>query len=262
MPKNYFQILSVPTQCQTPFLLPNTEEEFKQCATCKEFKKANLQFFYKRKESRDGFKSSCKLCLISKSKKSFIKNSAKVKERAKIYRSENKEKIAEAQKKWRLENKDWIENYNESHQKEACKRQKKYRDNLSLDKKAELKKENAIRSAKWRKENPSYMVEYLKKYRETNQEKVSAFQRNYKARKKEAHGSHTGEDVIYIMEKQNHLCFWCGIKLVKIHVDHYIPLFRGGSNDKTNLVASCPKCNQSKGSKMPSEFILYQQLKQ
>lgn len=85
--------------------------------------------------------------------------------------------------------------------KKPAKDKKKYRDNLSLDRKTTIKKENAIRSAKWRKENPLYMVEYLKKYRETNQEKVSAFQRNYKARRKEAHGSHTGEDVICIIKK-------------------------------------------------------------
>jgi hypothetical protein len=35
------------------------------------------------------------------------------------------------------------------------------------------------------------------------------------------------------------------------HVDHIIPLARGGTNDITNFQALCPKCNLSKGVKLP-----------
>ncbi len=30
-------------------------------------------------------------------------------------------------------------------------------------------------------------------------------------------------------------------------IDHVVPLFRGGSNDLTNLVIACESCNKSKG---------------
>lgn len=38
-----------------------------------------------------------------------------------------------------------------------------------------------------------------------------------------------------------------------IHLDHVIPLSRGGLNDETNIVASCRECNMRKGNKTPSE---------
>jgi 5-methylcytosine-specific restriction endonuclease McrA len=220
---------------------------------------ASLDFFHKRNESRDGLKSSCKLCLNNKNRDFFIRNSEEIKERAKLYRAKNKKEISQSQKKWRLENKDWIENYNNSHKKEACEKSKRYRDSLSVDKKKELYRKQQERTRKWKNDNPSYMANYLKKYREVNREKIASYLRNYKARKKNSQGSHTGSDIIDIIKKQNNLCFWCSIQLKEIHIDHYIPLFSGGSNDKSNLVASCPKCNQSKGRKMPHEFIAYQQ---
>lgn len=54
---------------------------------------------------------------------------------------------------------------------------------------------------------------------------------------------------------QKGLCWWCQEPLsARYHIDHRIPLSRGGSNDISNLVLSCPHCNLSKGAKMPYEF--------
>ena len=51
-------------------------------------------------------------------------------------------------------------------------------------------------------------------------------------------------------------CIWCG-KLLSgstVHLDHVIPLSRGGSHSKTNLKPSCPSCNLRKNASMPAEF--------
>lgn len=39
------------------------------------------------------------------------------------------------------------------------------------------------------------------------------------------------------------------------HLDHIIPLVKGGTNNKSNLTISCPWCNLSKGSKTVEEFV-------
>jgi len=38
------------------------------------------------------------------------------------------------------------------------------------------------------------------------------------------------------------------------HVDHRVPIARGGSNGPENLVIACPDCNRRKNAQMPHEF--------
>ena len=40
----------------------------------------------------------------------------------------------------------------------------------------------------------------------------------------------------------------------RYHVDHVIPLSKGGSDGRENIVISCPSCNMSKKDKMPEVF--------
>jgi 5-methylcytosine-specific restriction endonuclease McrA len=52
-------------------------------------------------------------------------------------------------------------------------------------------------------------------------------------------------------------CHWCGEVTEKQgrHVDHIIPLAKGGTHSVDNLCCSCATCNFSKGSKLPEEFM-------
>lgn len=46
------------------------------------------------------------------------------------------------------------------------------------------------------------------------------------------------------LKKQNHKCFWCGIKIdMRGHLDHIRPIYYGGTSSSYNLVASCAECN-------------------
>lgn len=51
-------------------------------------------------------------------------------------------------------------------------------------------------------------------------------------------------------------CYWCNTKLNKnnTHLDHLMPLSKGGEHTLTNLVVSCPTCNLQKNAKDPIEF--------
>jgi 5-methylcytosine-specific restriction endonuclease McrA len=235
--------------------LLNTEEGLKQCATCKDRKRATVDFFYKRKEAKDGLKSSCKECLLSKYKKYRENNKDKVKQKAKESREKNKNKIKNGYAKWREKNKNYGRDYYAKNSHKLRLKQRDYRARMTEDKLKIAKEKSALISLQWRLKNPEYSKDYAIKYRERNKIKLASISRNYKARKKLAEGSHTGEDIQRIIKKQINLCFWCNSELVKIHIDHYIPLSRGGSNDKKNLVASCPHCNLSKRNKMPEGFI-------
>lgn len=50
-------------------------------------------------------------------------------------------------------------------------------------------------------------------------------------------------------------CAYCGAENAT-HIDHVIPLCRGGSAFPANLVPSCSPCNRSKSWRKPSEFGL------
>lgn len=46
-------------------------------------------------------------------------------------------------------------------------------------------------------------------------------------------------------------CFYCAVPInpfLDFHVDHRVPLARGGKNDESNFVGSCSRCNLIKGS--------------
>lgn len=109
-----------------------------------------------------------------------------------------------------------------------------------------------------------------KRYRENNKDSISAVKRAWRLSRPELYriysnkrrslkGSNgtftiTDKDVSGMIHRQNGECFWCGKKLTDYHMDHVIPLSRGGTHSIGNLVASCPYCNRSKGNRLPIEF--------
>jgi 5-methylcytosine-specific restriction endonuclease McrA len=52
-------------------------------------------------------------------------------------------------------------------------------------------------------------------------------------------------------------CHWChrSTKPKERHVDHVIPLSKGGADAVENLCVACADCNLHKSAKMPSEFM-------
>ena len=48
------------------------------------------------------------------------------------------------------------------------------------------------------------------------------------------------------------MCYYCNCELdEKKHLDHYIPLSKGGTHSIDNVVWSCASCNLKKGAKVP-----------
>lgn len=58
----------------------------------------------------------------------------------------------------------------------------------------------------------------------------------------------------YLWRNGRRHCHWCGKRLTMrpnargaLTVDHLIPLSRGGTHKRSNLVPACRDCNQQKG---------------
>lgn len=99
-----------------------------------------------------------------------------------------------------------------------------------------------------------------KRRAERHPELVSLQARVRRSRRRErikvAGGTHTVADVQRKLAQQGGRCYWCQTELNgAYHVDHIIPIGRGGTNAANNICAACAPCNWRKHQKMPSEFI-------
>ena len=59
---------------------------------------------------------------------------------------------------------------------------------------------------------------------------------------------------IYILERDNYTCQYCGKDVGTLEVDHVIPRCKGGLSTEDNLVCACFTCNRSKGGRTPEEW--------
>lgn len=96
------------------------------------------------------------------------------------------------------------------------------------------------RSAAWAKAHPEVMAAKMARRRARTS----------------AEDSHTAQDIRDLLAAQRGRCVVCKTDIrSKYHVDHIVPLARGGGNQKTNIQLLCPPCNCSKNAKHPVEFM-------
>lgn len=98
--------------------------------------------------------------------------------------------------------------------------------------------------------------------REANRRGQAFYRRRHpeavRARRVNARGSGDkirAQQIASMLERQKRRCWWCGKKIKgnDYHVDHVIPITRGGSNDIGNLCIACPSCNLRKGARSAGE---------
>jgi 5-methylcytosine-specific restriction endonuclease McrA len=198
---------------------------------------ATLEFFYPSKQSNDGLFCYCRKCAYAYKKKWRADNPDKFKaemqnwhdanvEYERQYRSDRKDKIAENVRNWRV-----------SHPYEYSLQGKRYR-----SKHPDIVK---IRVGNWRRQHP---------------DSVRAHGNKRRALKRGNGGSYTAADVALQIrgqtDKRGQLRCWWGGEVIMggYHIDHVIPLDKGGRNDAANIVISCPKHNMEKSNKLPGEF--------
>lgn len=140
---------------------------------------------------------------------------------------------AKAQVKERVESGYYREYYQENSEI-ICERSKKY---------AASNRERLARASRaWVKRNP---------------EKRIAIARQYRARRR-AHeeGGISAGTLANWTAAQPKVCFYCGDTCPDdFHVDHFVPLSKGGPHVLTNLRIACAPCNLSKSARDPMEWM-------
>lgn len=91
-----------------------------------------------------------------------------------------------------------------------------------------------------------------KKYRKENPEKV----REWTAKRKNAKIGRLPKGTIKSKKEiQNNKCVYCKTDIsITFHVDHIIPLAKGGTHEPNNIQILCPTCNLRKSDKLDFKY--------
>lgn len=224
-------------------------ETTKICTCCNTEK--NLTEFHKRKSIKDGHSTICKKCKSEKDKKYREENKTKIYQSKKEYREKNIDIIRIKKKEYRNNNKEKISKRDKEYRE---KNKEKIRENKKLY--YEANKEYVLsKNKEYQKRNRVRLNKYLLEYSKTKIGSASKLNTRHKRRTVIKNGDVTTQQLkeLYSTVKN---CYWCNIKLTKnnTHLDHFVPLSKGGLHTIDNLVLSCSCCNLKKSNKDPYQF--------
>lgn len=113
-------------------------------------------------------------------------------------------------------------------------------------------------SHRWTSADPKQDRERVRRWRAANPQKLRDANHRRRARKFSAYVADvTQSDVSRMLSAQGGMCVapGCGRDIRgAFHVDHIIPLARGGTHEPANVQLLCPTCNCAKRAKLPAEF--------
>lgn len=196
----------------------------------------------------------------------YEKNKPRLLAEAKVYRRDHAEAIAASKRRWmirrgdhyRLQKRQHYVDNREAYLERNHRRYAVNRDQILAHQKEYAgahRAERRVTARRYRETHREHIRAQQTRWRINNRATDQATKRRYKARQRGAVGSHTGADIAEIYRSQRGLCWWCGKPVGEdYHVDHRIPLARGGTNYPNNLCISCPRCNQSKKDRLPHEW--------
>ncbi len=119
---------------------------------------------------------------------------------------------------------------------------------------------NKAKHRVWQKryddKHPEVGRESARRYRAAHPEKMRAIAHTRRSREVGAEGKCSAADLRRIKKEQGNKCAYCGVSFrnSKAHVDHIIPLSRGGTNYPRNIQILCNRCNLRKSYKDPIVF--------
>jgi len=119
--------------------------------------------------------------------------------------------------------------------------------------KEKIKERKSARARQYYLENKEKILLQQKQYYEANKENWSE-----KRHKRRAGGEPTYvkvEDIQKLKSLQQNKCPVCKCELVKHHLDHIVPISKGGKHEFDNLQLLCPTCNLNKHAKDPLDFM-------
>ena len=229
----------------------------KHCSTCKQ--RRCLGNFHRFVHSKDGFRTTCKICrkeereteeFKAKRREQDRKNADSINKRKRDAYSLNPELHRQRNKTWRDKHPEAartsMQKYNRSEKGKA--RERRWRE-------LNPKKVKTIRANSWSLHWEAYMPKILA-YRQSHrlEHRLHALPRNAKRRTMKTHagGSFTLAEWETLKSKYDYTCLKCGKcePEIKLTADHIIPVVKHGTSFINNIQPLCGPCNTSKGTKI------------
>ncbi len=93
------------------------------------------------------------------------------------------------------------------------------------------------------------------KYRATprGRQIIRCLNQRHRAAKEAVENTLTKEEWDNILAYYRNRCAYCGEDMVRITMDHIVPVSKGGAHSASNVVPSCTPCNSSKRDRTPEE---------
>lgn len=213
----------------------------KKCRLCGVEKP--LDQFHRDRSKSDGRRNECKPCKCADVR--LRKNP----EKRRAWQEANREKIREQARERRRVNRDQVlaakKRHRDKYRRELAEKQtarywsdpERHRA-IGREYARTHKDEARERHFRWRWSNIEHVREYGR----------AAFYRRKFDR--------DAETVEFVELLKNDPCSYCGMAGPS-HIDHIVPVSKGGANTLDNLTAACVGCNSSKHDRSLLEFLLY-----
>jgi hypothetical protein len=200
----------------------------KKCSICFKWKKRSK--FNRRKLSKDGIRSECRVCQGKSFRKYRKENASKEAERNSNWQRSNSDKVKEKRKRYFVRHPGILEKGIALLSKWKKDNAEKVREADQLRKIKNFEK-NKKHSREWFKRNPEKNVEYCNARR---------------TKIKNAEGRITAKEWKELKQKYNNTCLCCKKRNISLTLDHIIPLELGGPNIIDNAQPLCKSCNSRK----------------
>jgi 5-methylcytosine-specific restriction endonuclease McrA len=210
-------------------ILNLTTTPLKRCTNCERELPATLEYFGVEKHGKYGLRSHCKACRKIEDKERYAADPQKSLAASRRWREANPERARTSSR--------------ESARKARAVYPERFRDACRRYMNSDPEKRRCEARARYARNIESRRLS----------KRVSEQKRRIERERSDVH--HTPDDVRHQYALQKGKCHWCDKPVGDdYHVDHIIPLSKGGDNSARNICISCPTCNSSKGAKLPHEW--------
>jgi 5-methylcytosine-specific restriction endonuclease McrA len=205
----------------------------------------------------------------------------------KEWEKQNRERLRVKKQQWRDDNQEYLleyyRQYREDHHEELAIYQKEY----SAEHREKDKKRRRLYYEIHREEILEYQKNYQKEHKEEIAQASAARRAKNPDQERARRQARRVESATYVVARKNRkrssrekradymqwmtatkkqeyfTCAWChktfrvskGNEPTSLVFDHVVPLSINGTDERTNLVVSCRRCNGRKGAKNPSGWI-------